>query len=123
LRSDNELVSLSNSLTCRSALAVEDMPFGGVGDSGFGIYHGRYSFEAFSHKKPVLWKNSGLEFANKGVRYPPYTEKKLGWARWLLRVPVREGWFLGRMLFGSSAPAKQLPPTQPRADEKDIDKH
>ena len=42
------------------------MPFGGVGDSGFGMYHGRYSFEAFSHKKPVLWKNSGLEFANKG---------------------------------------------------------
>ena len=55
-----------NSLLCRPALAVEDMPFGGVGDSGFGIYHGRYSFEAFSHKKPVLWKNSGLEFANKG---------------------------------------------------------
>ena len=57
------------------------------------------------------------------VRYPPYTEKKLGWARWLLHVPVREGSFLGRMLFGRSAPAKQLPPAQPRADEKDIDKH
>lgn len=30
------------------------LPFGGVGDSGMGVYHGKYSFETFSHLKPVL---------------------------------------------------------------------
>ena len=35
-------------------VSVEAMPFGGVGASGMGAYHGRFSFEVFSHKKPVL---------------------------------------------------------------------
>lgn len=33
------------------------MPFGGVGPSGIGNYHGRFSFEAFSHKKSVMIKD------------------------------------------------------------------
>ncbi|MFE9444487.1 aldehyde dehydrogenase family protein [Streptomyces sp. NPDC006602] len=37
-------------------LTVSDLPFGGVGDSGMGNYHGRYSIETFSHRKAVLSK-------------------------------------------------------------------
>ncbi len=35
-------------------LTVSDLPFGGVGESGMGNYHGRYSLETFSHRKAVL---------------------------------------------------------------------
>jgi hypothetical protein len=35
---------------------VSDLPFGGVGESGMGSYHGRYSIETFSHRKAVLDK-------------------------------------------------------------------
>ena len=38
-------------------LATDSLPFGGVGSSGMGAYHGRYSFETFSHAKPVLHRN------------------------------------------------------------------
>ncbi|MEV5940101.1 aldehyde dehydrogenase family protein [Streptomyces sp. NPDC051994] len=37
-------------------LTVSDLPFGGVGESGMGSYHGRYSIETFSHRKAVLSK-------------------------------------------------------------------
>jgi len=35
-------------------LTTESLPFGGVGDSGFGAYHGKHSFDAFTHWKPVV---------------------------------------------------------------------
>ncbi|CAA7016637.1 unnamed protein product [Microthlaspi erraticum] len=38
-------------------LAVHSLPFGGVGESGMGSYHGKFSFDAFSHKKAVLYKS------------------------------------------------------------------
>jgi len=47
-----------------------ELPFGGVGDSGIGSYHGKSSFDTFSHRKSVL-KNS-FRFDIK-LRYPPYT--------------------------------------------------
>ncbi len=37
-------------------LTVSDLPFGGVGESGMGNYHGRYSIETFSHRKALLEK-------------------------------------------------------------------
>ena len=40
-------------------LTVSDLPFGGVGESGMGSYHGRYSIETFSHRKAVLDKPLG----------------------------------------------------------------
>ncbi|MCD7444596.1 aldehyde dehydrogenase family protein [Streptomyces lincolnensis] len=40
-------------------LTVSDLPFGGVGESGMGSYHGRYSIETFSHRKAVLEKPLG----------------------------------------------------------------
>lgn len=55
-------------------LANPNLPFGGIGTSGMGMYHGKFSFDAFSHKKPVLRKPFILD-AN--MRYAPYTAAKL----------------------------------------------
>ncbi|XP_016682921.2 aldehyde dehydrogenase family 3 member H1 isoform X1 [Gossypium hirsutum] len=55
-------------------LAEPTLPFGGVGDSGMGAYHGKFSFDTFSHKKAVLYRS----FAGDApLRYPPYTNGKL----------------------------------------------
>jgi aldehyde dehydrogenase (NAD+) len=53
----------------------ESLPFGGVGESGMGAYHGPNSFHAYTHKKAVLRKQQALEIANV-MRYPPLTERK-----------------------------------------------
>lgn len=50
-------------------LATSHMPFGGVGESGMGGYHGRAGFEAFSHEKSVLFKSARVDVP---LRYPPY---------------------------------------------------
>jgi aldehyde dehydrogenase (NAD+) len=55
-------------------LAVKTLPFGGVGDSGLGAYHGKFSFDAFSHKKAVLYRSF---FGDASIRYPPYTKTKM----------------------------------------------
>jgi aldehyde dehydrogenase (NAD+) len=55
-------------------LAVPALPFGGVGPSGMGAYHGRHSFETFSHRKSVL--SRGMRFDPK-MLYPPYTQLRL----------------------------------------------
>ncbi len=48
------------------------LPFGGVGYSGIGAYHGRLSFETFSHKKSIVNKSTWLDLP---MRYAPYKEK------------------------------------------------
>ena len=55
------------------------LPFGGVGESGMGAYHGKHSFDTFTHKKPICHKGiNGLEEGiNDRVRYPPYTDAKV----------------------------------------------
>ena len=58
---------------CIMHLTNENLPFGGVGRSGMGAYHGKKSFVAFSHEKSVLVK--GKKEIN--LKYPPYTDKKL----------------------------------------------
>lgn len=55
-------------------IVPEDLPFGGVGNSGMGSYHGKKSFETFSHQKSVLFRGTFLDVA---LRYPPFTKKKL----------------------------------------------
>lgn len=49
------------------------MPFGGVGNSGMGGYHGKYSFRTFTHEKSVVWKRNFLDLS---IRYQPYTKLK-----------------------------------------------
>jgi aldehyde dehydrogenase (NAD+) len=48
------------------------LPFGGIGQSGMGRYHGRFSFETFSYKRSVMHKSNLVDFP---VRYPPYRNK------------------------------------------------
>lgn len=62
-------------------LTVSTLPFGGVGESGMGAYHGKFSFDAFSHKKAVLLRSFAGDLAS---RYPPYTLKKQRLLRALL---------------------------------------
>ena len=57
------------------------MPFGGVGESGMGAYHGKAGFLAFSHEKGILKKSARLDLP---VRYAPY-RGKLSLARLLMR--------------------------------------
>ena len=59
-------------------LGVPGLPFGGVGTSGMGSYHGQASFETFSHAKSVLTKWNRFEVK---LRYPPYNKTKLKWLR------------------------------------------
>ncbi len=54
-------------------LGSPDLPFGGVGPSGMGAYHGRFGFETFSHRKSVL--SRGFRFDPK-LLYPPYGKLK-----------------------------------------------
>jgi len=60
---------------CLMHFSVAQLPFGGVGASGMGSYHGKKSFDTFSHAKSSMFKDQNLEFANT-IRYPPYTESK-----------------------------------------------
>ena len=57
------------------------MPFGGVGESGMGAYHGKAGFLTFSHVKSVLEKSTRIDLP---VRYPPY-KGKLPLVRLLMR--------------------------------------
>jgi len=50
------------------------LPFGGVGESGFGRYHGKYSFDTFTHEKPILRRRAFPDF---WFRYPPWNDQKL----------------------------------------------
>jgi len=55
-------------------MSVHDLPFGGVGSSGSGAYHGKRSFDIFSHAKAVLSKP--LRPETLGVIFPPYSRRK-----------------------------------------------
>ena len=59
-------------------LATSRMGFGGVGESGMGAYHGRKSFETFTHEKSIVKKSLLLDLP---VRYQPYTQKRLSLIR------------------------------------------
>ena len=55
-------------------LATSKMPFGGVGNSGMGSYHGKYSFDTFSHEKSIVKKYNWIDLP---IRYMPYSDLKL----------------------------------------------
>ncbi len=58
-----------------------NLPFGGIGNSGIGSYHGKYGFDTFSHEKAILEKKT---FAEPNIKYPPYSKLKLKWLKKLL---------------------------------------
>jgi aldehyde dehydrogenase (NAD+) len=60
-------------------VSTAKLPFGGVGASGMGAYHGRYGFEEFSHRKSVLTKPTRPDLSK--FIYPPYTARAMKMAR------------------------------------------
>ncbi|MED6119063.1 hypothetical protein PIB30_008282 [Stylosanthes scabra] len=67
----------SGSLVFNDAIlqyAADTLPFGGVGESGFGKYHGKFSFDTFSHHKAVARRSYYTDF---WFRFPPWTLNKL----------------------------------------------
>lgn len=64
---------------CIMHLLNPSLPFGGIGESGMGCYHGQAGFETFSHRKAILNKGTWLDIS---LRYPPY----IGKIKWLKRI-------------------------------------
>jgi aldehyde dehydrogenase (NAD+) len=58
-----------------------NMPFGGIGNSGIGSYHGKKTFEIFSHAKPVL---KTATWFDPNLKYPPL-KGKLGLLKRIIR--------------------------------------
>ncbi|KAL3320521.1 aldehyde dehydrogenase 3, member A2 [Cichlidogyrus casuarinus] len=65
------------------------LPFGGVGNSGMGSYHGKYSIECFSHKRAVVNKSTvrSVDF----LRMPPYNANSESWGRWFTKSKMSNG--------------------------------
>ena len=59
-----------------------NLPFGGVGTSGIGSYHGKYSFTTFSHHRSILKRSTKIRTS---LIYPPFTDKKLRMVKKVLR--------------------------------------
>lgn len=62
-------------------LGNDNLPFGGVGNSGMGNYHGDFGFETFSHMKPVMDRAT---WGEPNLKYPPYSDEKLNWIKKVL---------------------------------------
>lgn len=63
-------------------VASSHLPFGGVGQSGFGAYHGYASFVTFSHQKSFIHKSTKVDIP---VAYPPYTKSQLNIIKQLIK--------------------------------------
>lgn len=63
-------------------IATKNLPFGGIGNSGMGRYHGKYTFDTFSHDKAVVKKYTWLDLH---MRYQPYTRWKEKLIRFFLK--------------------------------------
>jgi aldehyde dehydrogenase (NAD+) len=66
-------------------LAVAGLPFGGVGSSGVGKYHGEWGFREFSNARAVY--DHDVHF-DPAVRYPPFDEKKLNSLKQMMRMQI-----------------------------------
>jgi aldehyde dehydrogenase (NAD+) len=86
---DKEVTAQMQGLTRSGAYIVNDavinhsvrgLPFGGQGESGMGVYHGRHGFETFTHRRAILNRPTMLD---NDLRYPPYTDAKLKQLRML----------------------------------------
>ena len=77
--SENDLVigSVTSGGACVNGTLLHisnpNLPFGGVGESGMGAYHGKFGFDAFSHRRGVHTRSTKLD---PSMMYPPYTAKK-----------------------------------------------
>ncbi|CAF0989004.1 unnamed protein product [Adineta steineri] len=100
----NKIIQATSSgSTCVNDIIVQvaplGLPFGGVGASGFGAYHGKYSFDTFSHRRTVVHVPNWTEFI-VAKRNPPYKTKEISFIekktkvkrRWRF-LPRRGFWF------------------------------
>ncbi|XP_076006810.1 aldehyde dehydrogenase family 3 member B1 [Genypterus blacodes] len=99
--SNNKVISRLMSETSSGSFCSNDcvlqslmvaLPFGGVGASGMGSFHGRYSFDTFSHRKSCLLRSTQLECVTY-LRYPPYEDRNLSLMTWASTLSQRsQGW-------------------------------
>jgi len=66
---------------CMFQMLSDELPFGGVGPSGMGAYHGKHTFMTFSHQRGVLNKTTMFDM---NVRYPPFNPSKISMMKHLL---------------------------------------
>jgi aldehyde dehydrogenase (NAD+) len=66
---------------CMLQFGNADLPVGGVGTSGIGSYHGKATFDRFTHHKPLVFGSTLLE---PGIQYPPFSRWKEKVLRWVL---------------------------------------
>ena len=59
-----------------------NLPFGGVGNSGMGRYHGKYGFETFSHHRAVMKQTNLIDL---NMKYPPVTEKTVKMLKMIMK--------------------------------------
>jgi aldehyde dehydrogenase (NAD+) len=59
-----------------------NLPFGGVGNSGIGSYHGEAGFKTFTHEKSLFEKPL---WGEPSIKFPPYSSNKLKWIKRLLK--------------------------------------
>jgi aldehyde dehydrogenase (NAD+) len=71
---------------CLIHLINPGLPFGGVGASGFGSYHGRFGFETFSHARAITVQGSPVL---TGLFHPPYARLKSGWLGSVMQLARR----------------------------------
>ncbi|XP_045176730.1 aldehyde dehydrogenase, dimeric NADP-preferring-like isoform X3 [Mercenaria mercenaria] len=73
---------------CLMHAGVPTLPFGGVGNSGMGGYHGKFTFDTFSHKRGCMERGLKMESVNN-MRYPPFTKKKENTAAWIMKKKLK----------------------------------
>lgn len=64
-------------------VSEEKLPFGGIGKSGMNSYHGKKSYETFTHSKSILVKNPKMEL---NLKYPKYSERKLNFVKKYFKI-------------------------------------
>ncbi|KAF3048812.1 hypothetical protein E8E11_004193 [Didymella keratinophila] len=102
--------TLSGGVTINDALlhaGVPEVPFGGVGDSGMGAYHGKYGFDTFTHKRAVVQMPDWLD-RFMGFRYPPYDLTKSNPMTTFSTPPFKRGETLQDQTSESTGTAKIL---------------
>jgi aldehyde dehydrogenase (NAD+) len=64
-------------------LANSNLPFGGIGGSGMGNYHGEHGFRTFSHYKSIMVKPLWFE---TNLKYFPHTPTKFNLIKWMFKL-------------------------------------
>ncbi|XP_039627750.1 aldehyde dehydrogenase family 3 member B1 [Polypterus senegalus] len=90
------LTCTSSGSFCANDSAIQSslvtLPVAGVGASGMGLYHGRYSFDTFSHRKSCVLRTTHVECVTY-LRFPPYEDQRLSLMMWATSLSRKgAGW-------------------------------